>query len=389
MVEAGAVVVAAGQSRRMGGGVRKQFRPLSGLPLFAWSLEACSKAELIREVVLVVPPGEEEFCRQLVGDRYVKLKAVVPGGEHRQDSVWSGLLALSPRPVVVVHDAARPLVFPHLLDGVVQTAAQWGAAVVAVPARDTVKKVDHEGNVVATLPREEIYLAQTPQAFRYELLMAAHQKARSEGYYATDDAALVEREGIKVKVVQGSPLNFKVTTAQDLELARRLLGEVTTGYRIGIGYDVHPLVPGRRLVLGGVDIPSPLGLEGHSDADVLCHALADALLGAMGYEDIGHFFPPDDPSYRGARSLELLARVAVWVKEAGYQVANVDCVLLAERPRLSPFMAAIRTNLAEALTITPDRVGVKATTTEKLGFVGREEGMAAYAVVLLVQPTLV
>ncbi|ACX51554.1 2-C-methyl-D-erythritol 4-phosphate cytidylyltransferase [Ammonifex degensii KC4] len=383
LVEAGVVVVAAGQSRRMGEGPKKQFRQLLDLPVFAWSLEVCEKVDLVKEVVLVVPPGEENFCLELVKDRYPKLKAVVPGGEHRQDSVFAGLLHLSPLPVAVVHDGARPLVTPALMEEVIKAAAEWGGAIAAVPVRDTVKRVDAEGRIKETLPREEIYLAQTPQAFRYELLMQAHRRAKEENYYATDDAALVEREGVKVKVVPGSYSNLKITTPEDLELARALVGGNDPGLRIGIGYDVHPLVEGRPLILGGVEIEAPLGLAGHSDADVLCHALMDALLGAMGKEDIGHFFPPSDPAYRGARSLDLLARVCTWVKEAGFRVVNVDAVVLAERPRLAPYLPAIKANFARVLGIPESRVGIKATTTEGLGFVGREEGMAAYAVVLL------
>jgi len=385
LVDSAAVVVAAGQSVRMGGGPKKQFRLLGGLPVISRTLTVFEGIGRIQEVVLVVPPGEEDYCRQEIIEPggYRKVGAVVPGGRHRQDSVWAGLQHLSSPPeVVVVHDGVRPLVRPGYIDAAIETAVVWGAAVVAVPAKDTVKTVDPAGLITQTLPREGVYLAQTPQAFRFELLLEAHRRARQEGFYGTDDAVLVERMGVPVKLVQGGDENIKITTPEDFAVARAIIGEGVP-LRVGVGYDVHRLVLGRPLVLGGVEIPFEEGLEGHSDADVLCHAVMDALLGAAGAGDIGRHFPPAEEAYRGISSLVLLSRVRQEVALRGFAVVNVDAVIVAQRPRLAAFLDKMTLNVSRVIEIPQSLVNVKATTTEGLGFAGREEGIAAYAVVLL------
>lgn len=385
MADSAAVVVAAGQSVRMGGGPKKQFRILGGLPVISRTLTVFEQIERIQDVVLVVPAGEEEYCRAQIVEpgRYRKIRAVVPGGPHRQDSVWAGLQHLSGAPrVIVVHDGVRPLVRPEYIDAAIEAAVAWGASLVAVPARDTVKTVDPAGFVSGTLPREKVYLAQTPQVFRFDVLFEAYRRARQEGFYGTDDTVLVERMGLPVKVVEGGYENIKLTTPDDFTVARAIIGEGIP-LRVGVGYDVHRLVPGRPLIIGGVEIPFEKGLEGHSDADVLCHAVMDALLGAAGAGDIGTHFPPADEAYKGISSLVLLSRVQQEVSLRGFAVANIDAVVVAQKPRLAAFIQEMALNVSSVLGIRQSVVNFKATTTEGLGFTGRGEGIAAYAVALL------
>ncbi|WP_084413202.1 2-C-methyl-D-erythritol 4-phosphate cytidylyltransferase [Desulfovirgula thermocuniculi] len=384
MGKVAAVIVAAGRAARMGG-VNKQFLPLGGLPVLARSLLAFEAAPSVEECVVVAPPGETGRVAVLARGEWGcrKVVAVVPGGESRQESVLAGLLALSPRTgMVIVHDGARPLLEPELVEAVLAEANHWGAATLAVPVRDTVKEADGDGFVARTLPRERLWLAQTPQAFRFALLLEAHRRARELGLAATDDAALVEALGHPVRLVRGSYRNLKITFPEDYEAALALVGGVMP-VRFGFGYDVHRLVAGRPLVLGGVTVPFPLGLEGHSDADVLLHAVMDALLGAAGLGDIGRHFPDTDPHYAGASSLWLLEQVGQMLSQKGFRVQNIDATLVAQAPRLAGYIPAMEHNIARALGVDAARVNVKATTTEGLGFAGRGEGMAAYAVAAL------
>ncbi|MEW6182719.1 MAG: 2-C-methyl-D-erythritol 4-phosphate cytidylyltransferase [Bacillota bacterium] len=387
MVDAGAVVVAAGQSVRMGSGPKKQFRLLGGFPVISRTLAVFEKVAVVKSVVLVVPPGEEDYCRQEIVEPggYRKVVSVIPGGTQRQDSVWAGLQCLpGPPDIVVIHDGVRPLVRPEYIEAAVDTAVSWGAAVVAVPSKDTVKVVGDSGFVTETLPREVLYLTQTPQVFRFEILLEAHRRAQREGLYGSDDAVLVERCGLPVKVVPGGYENLKLTTPEDFMIASALISQGAP-LRVGVGYDVHRLVPGRPLILGGTSIPWGKGLEGHSDADVLCHAVMDALLGAAGEGDIGMHFPPDDAAYRGICSLELLSRVNEIITARGFTIGNVDAVVAAEKPRLAPYIPEMGKNIAGVLGAPASRINIKATTTEGLGFAGRGEGIAAYAVALLQQ----
>ncbi|MDA8065797.1 MAG: 2-C-methyl-D-erythritol 4-phosphate cytidylyltransferase [Thermaerobacter sp.] len=379
------IVPAAGSGRRMGRPEGKLALDLGGKPVLLHTLEALQRSPRVDEIVLVVRPEEEAGWRsrlaQLPGQR--KVRRVVAGGERRQDSVARGLAVLDPRSsVVVVHDGARPLVSRELLHRTIEAAAEHGAAVAAMPVTDTVKEVSGEW-VQRTLDRSRLWAAQTPQAFRTEVLREAY--AAAEEGEATDDAALVERLGQRVRVVRGEGENLKLTTRRDLELARMLVGKEVVGMtRVGMGYDAHRLVSGRPLILGGVRVEHPWGLEGHSDADVLVHAAMDALLGAAGEEDIGSHFPPEDPRFRGADSVELLGRVGALLSGKGWRLANLDLTLLAERPRLAPYVPAIKARLGAALGVSGGVIGVKATTTEGMGWVGRGEGMAALAVALLV-----
>ncbi len=331
----------------------------------------------IGALVVALPPGERDGFPLRVGGKPVFR---VEGGATRQESVFRCFEAAPPHPLVVVHDGARPFVSPGLVSRVIAEAEKSGAALAALPVSDTLKRVGEGGVVLSTPARDEFWQAQTPQAFRWEVFLEAMRKAREEGMTATDDAALVERLGVEVRVVRGEESNFKVTTPHDLQVARALAGG---RFRTGIGYDVHPFEEGRPLRLGGVSIPGFPGLRGHSDGDVVLHAVMDACLGAAGLGDIGLHFPPGEERYRGVSSLLLLREVRRLVEEAGYGVRQVDVTVAAEKPRLAPFFPAMREALAGGLGISPAAVGVKATTQEGLGFVGRGEGVAAWAVALL------
>jgi len=382
----GAVIPGAGRGERLGSPFPKAFLPLGGAPLLVHAVRPFQECVEVEEIVVVVPPdhlGEaEELCRRF---RFDKVRAVVEGGVRRQDSVRCGLDALTAEEIVVVHDAARPLLSAGLVTRVIEAARRSGAATAALPVYETVKQVDPAGVVERTLDREGLWLAQTPQAFRVPLLREAHRRAQEEGIEATDDAALVERLGHRVEVVPGERENVKVTTRQDLLFLERLARPEAGAMRVGIGFDVHRLVPGRRLVLGGVEIPSPRGLEGVSDADVLLHAIMDALLGAAGEGDIGQHFPPEDPASRGADSLSLLARVRDLLAGKGFRVGHIDAVVVLEAPRIGPYVGEMREAIAGALGIPPLQVNIKATTPEGMGALGREEGIAAYAVCTLVE----
>lgn len=396
-----AVITGAGRGLRMGG-VAKQFMYLAGRPVIAHTIGQFQSCTFVDEIVVVTPPPDIEHVLRDVVERYgfSRVSHVVGGGATRQDSVYNGIMATLPdADVVLVHDAVRPLVTKEMIENVTKAAIEHGAAIVGVPVKDTIKAMDEDGFVAATPPRERLVAAQTPQAFRRDIIVEAHKAARKDGFLGTDDAALAERLGIRVAVVPGAETNIKLTTPDDVALVERLLSERTARVyvpgsapdqqpaaaapRVGIGYDVHRLGAGRRLVLGGVEIPFEMGLVGHSDADVLCHAVADAVLGAAGLRDIGFHFPNSDPQWEGASSLEILRISAGHAHGQGLVVTNVDVSVIAEAPTLGPYVSQMKANLAEALGITPDRVGIKATTNEGMGFVGRREGVAAYAVAML------
>lgn len=380
---AAAVLVAAGQGERLGAGMPKGLVPVGGVPMVARTARALEASPLITHIIAVVAPGSEAVAAESL-DRAgcERVRAVIPGGETRQASVAAGLAALGHPEIVVVHDAARPLVTADVIAAVIRAAAADGAASAGTPVRETVKRVA-SGAVAETVDRDMLWLARTPQAFRTALLREAHIRAAAEGFSGADDAVLVERLGRTVRIVEDSPANLKITVPHDLRVAEALLG-AGAGTRTGIGFDTHRLEMGRRFVLGGVEIPFPRGLAGHSDADVLVHAMMDALLGAAGLGDIGFHFPPGDPAYRGADSLALLARVGLLIASAGWRPAHLDSTVIAEAPRLAPHIAEMRRRIAAALQIPEAAVSVKATTAEGLGALGRGEGIAAYAVATLV-----
>ncbi len=389
----GAVLAAGGSSSRMNGGDKgpsKLLRDLGGRPVLCWSLETLLQSPRIRELCLVCREEELNAIAPLAADMAARLgsgKRVVfaCAGPDRQSSVYNGVAALSEEwGYVVIHDAARPLLRPETLEAVCRDALTYGAATAAVPSKDTCKLSDSGGFVASTPDRARLMAVQTPQAFRRELYLYGAEKARQRGESYTDDCQLAEAAGARVRLTPGDYRNFKLTTPEDLVLARAMVGERSSCVtRIGNGYDVHQLTEGRALILGGVNIPFERGLLGHSDADVLTHAVMDALLGAAALGDIGRLFPDNDPQYQGADSLKLLTAVCRAVGEAGYQIGNIDATVMAQRPKLAPHIPQMRENIARACGIDVSQVSVKATTEEGMGFTGREEGMAAQAVCLL------
>jgi 2-C-methyl-D-erythritol 4-phosphate cytidylyltransferase/2-C-methyl-D-erythritol 2,4-cyclodiphosphate synthase len=388
----GAIVAAGGSGSRAG--LPKQWAVLGGQSVLRRSARLLAGCDLIDELVVVVPPGEEARGASEVAG-LAKGARIVAGGADRAESVRNGLGALDGCTVVLVHDAARPFASPALVRAVAEAAAREGAALAAVPVTDTVKRAGPgvadlpspdggpgQGLLVdETLDRRALWLAQTPQGFRRDLLLRAFEAAGAAASQATDECALVERLGEPVALVRGEPGNFKITTAGDLERARAL---TEAPFAAGVAYDCHRFQAGRRLVLGGVEFEGD-GLLGHSDADVCAHAIGDAVLGAAGLGDLGRHFPDTDPRWQGVSSLALLREIARLAAEAGWRVGNADVTLAARRPRIAPRAEAMRARLAEALGVSPAQVNVKATTGEGMGFVGRGEGIAAHATALLVR----
>lgn len=349
--------------------------------MVARSVEAFLRCDLVASIVVSLPAEvAADPPAYLLAAR--KPVSIVAGGQRRQDSVANAFeVAARTADVVAVHDAARPLVTDAVIRRTIAAAAESGAAVAAIRARDTVKRADADGRVVETLPRDSIYLAQTPQAFRVDVLRDALRLADD----VTDEASLAERAGYEVRLVEGDPGNLKITTPEDLVIAERLLQPRTSlpSLRIGNGYDLHRLAAGRRLILGGVTIPFDKGLQGHSDADAVCHAVTDAVLGAAGAGDIGRHFPDTDPAWQDADSLAMLRQAAAIARRAGYGIVNVDVVVIAQRPKLVPYIDAMRGNLAAALGCDPAQVSVKGKTNEGLDSMGAGESIAVHAVALL------
>lgn len=350
------------------------------------ALEACPE---IDAVVIACQPAERETIADLVATAGARrVVDIVTGGETRQDSVYRGVLAAPGEPeLIVVHDGARPLVAPEQVSACIAAAARVGGALLALPVTDTLKEVaPRTGRVRQTLDRSTVWAAQTPQVFRRDWLLEGHARAAAEKYQATDDADLVARLGHPVEVVPGSPDNLKITNADDFTRAERILREREGkrypggGVRVGYGHDAHRLVPGRPLVLGGVVVPYERGLAGHSDADVLLHALTDAILGAIAGGDIGQLFPPTDPAYKDADSRVFLRRAGECVRERAMRLVSVDATLVAQAPKIAPHVPAMRAAIAACLDIALEQVSVKATTTEGMGFTGSGEGMEAHAV---------
>jgi 2-C-methyl-D-erythritol 4-phosphate cytidylyltransferase/2-C-methyl-D-erythritol 2,4-cyclodiphosphate synthase len=369
------IIAAAGAGRRLGSATPKQMLDIGGGTLLDYSTAAFVRHPRVSDVVVVL---SEPMA--LPGVR------VVVGGARRQDSVANGFDAVaSDADVVLIHDAARPFVTADLIDRTIDAAASHGAAIAALQSRDTVKRVAADGVITGTIPREQIYLAQTPQGFRHDVLARAIALGRS-GVEATDEAALAERAGFTVHVVDGDPGNVKITTEEDLAAARARTAAARTPARTGragTGYDLHRLVEGRPLVVGGVTIPFERGALGHSDADVVCHAATDAILGAAGLGDIGTHFPDGDPRWKGANSLELLARAAAMVAKAGYDVGNLDVTVVLERPKIKDAIEGMRARVAKAIDVDVSRVSIKGKTNEGVDAVGRGEAIAAHAVVLI------
>jgi 2-C-methyl-D-erythritol 4-phosphate cytidylyltransferase/2-C-methyl-D-erythritol 2,4-cyclodiphosphate synthase len=427
-----AIIAAGGRGTRLGGDRLKQLLPLGGRSILERSVAAFVDHPLVDEVIVALPQSlfddpppylrpAHGFPRGRSGDGPSSVPApspavspsadrtapsvgapaaradpplkplrLVAGGERRQDSVANAFRAAAmASDVIVIHDAARPFASADLIARTIAAAAESGAAVAAVPARDTVKRVgpgrvrsdaEAERFVRETLDRSSIYLAQTPQAFRRDVL----RDALALGGDATDEGALAEQAGHAVRIVEGETTNIKITTPDDLRIAEGIaaMKPARTG-RAGIGYDVHRLVEGRALILGGVTIPFDRGLIGHSDADAVCHAITEAILGAAAAGDIGSHFPDADPRWKNASSLDLLRRATAIVREQGLEVGNIDVSVIAERPKLLPHLPAMRANVAAAVGLPPDRVSIKGKTNDGLGEIGRGEAIAAHAIALL------
>lgn len=405
-----AIVVGAGSGQRLGG-IEKAFMPLAGHPLIAHSVGLLERMPEIDEICLVVADFGLSKARVLV-DRYAwrKVTAIVPGGATRQDSVLAGLHACSTSEWVMIHDAARPLLTKDIVRRGLQTVTLSGAALAAIPVRDTIKQALPGSDsssaplVKETVDRSTLWLAQTPQVFRTSLLRAAFAHLGGEAGKMTDDAAVAQAAGHQVHVFNGDARNLKVTLPEDVTIAEALLahssplleGEGTgaqkaeihpphleRAFRPGIGYDIHRLVPDRPFILGGVHIPFELGLHGHSDADVVTHAVIDALFGACGLPDIGRHFPPSDPAYRNADSLDLLRQAVARCRDVGWHPSSLDSTVVCERPKLAPHIDEMRTKLAAALGLVAECVNVKAKTNEGLDAVGRGEAVAAHAIILV------
>lgn len=376
-----AIVLAGGSGSRMGAGCNKVLLELRGVPVITRSVKAFE--ELVSGVVLV--SRKEDIPVMEAAMTSAKLPVtIVSGGDTRQASVWNGLCALPENCThVLIHDGARCLVDADTIRRCMASVEECGTGVAAIPAIDTIKQVDADETVTATPDRASLRAVQTPQGFTMELIRRAHKAAQAEGFLGTDDASLVERLDHPVRLTLGDRRNIKLTTPEDMKMAEVFLQSNFPALRIGHGYDVHRLVVGRDLILCGVTVPHTLGLLGHSDADVALHALMDAMLGAMALGDIGKHFPDTDERYRGISSMTLLHHVVTLLAEHDARVTNCDVTIVAQKPKLLPYIPQMRENIATALKLPIDRVNVKATTTERLAFEGREEGISSQAVVMV------
>jgi len=374
-----ALVVAAGRGIRSGGGIPKQYRRLSGVPVVRMSLGCFLEHPAILHVQTVIHPDDAGLFRDATTG--LDLAEPVCGGATRQASVLAGLKALEAlKPdLVLVHDAARPFASSVLVSRAIDAARTSGAAIPALPVTDTVKSVDANGTVTSTLERASLRIVQTPQAFAFDKLIAAHRRAADAGRDDfPDDASLAEWAGLTVTTFEGDAENVKLTRAEDFIRAEALHSTVMET-RTGFGFDVHSFTDGDHVTLGGVRIPHSHGLSGHSDADVGLHALVDAILGALAEGDIGDHFPPSDPKWKGATSDRFLRFAVDRVKQRKGRIVHLDLTFVCEAPKIGPHRDAMRARVAEIAGISPDRVGVKATTNEKMGFIGKREGMVAYA----------
>jgi 2-C-methyl-D-erythritol 4-phosphate cytidylyltransferase/2-C-methyl-D-erythritol 2,4-cyclodiphosphate synthase len=386
------VVVAAGRGERAGQGRGpKQYRLIGGQPVIARTLDVFLGHPLIGAIVVAIHRDDRELFRQAAGPAADRVIAVI-GGETRQESTRLALLALRDRKPdkVLIHDGVRPFVDAATIERVIGGIAPHQGALPAIPVSDTLKREADDGTIAGTLSRDGLYAAQTPQGFPFAAILAAHEKAAQAGRGDfTDDAAVAEWDGLGVRIVPGSADNLKLTWARDIELADRRLANEKSFFpdvRTGNGYDVHAFEPGDHVVLCGAGIPHSAKLSGHSDADVGLHALTDALLATCGAGDIGTHFPPSDPQWRNAASRIFVEHAAKIVRSGGGRIANVDVTLICEAPRIGPHRETMAAAIAGMLGIDQGRVSVKATTNEKLGFIGREEGIAAIASASVVYP---
>jgi 2-C-methyl-D-erythritol 4-phosphate cytidylyltransferase/2-C-methyl-D-erythritol 2,4-cyclodiphosphate synthase len=385
-MQVAAIIAAGGRGVRFGADRPKQFLDIGGRSILELSVAALAASEHIQEIVVALPEDHVDAGGKALRQAIGRPISVVAGGARRQDSVANAFAKASKdADIVLIHDAARPFVTRDVIDRAINGAQKHGAAIAAMAVRDTVKQAgdafaDGSRLIRATIPRDSVFLAQTPQAFRREILARALEEGKDVD--VTDEAMLVERLGLPVHVVEGDARNVKITTQEDLAAAKAALQAPLI--RIGNGYDLHRLVAGRPLILAGVTISFELGLDGHSDADIVCHAVTDAILGAAGAGDIGRLFPDTDPRWKGANSIALLEGAVARVHDAGYRVSNVDVTVIAQKPKLLPYLDEMRANLAAALGVDPSAVSVKGKTNEGVDSMGRGESMACHAVALLI-----
>lgn len=374
-----ALIVAAGRGHRAGEGLPKQYRPVAGVPMLRRTIAAFTKVPAVTSVKAVIHPDDQELYEDCVSGLTIGDPAF--GGAERQDSVRLGLEALAETvapDVVLIHDAARPFVSANLISRLAETVSdQTPAAIPGLPIVDTVRRVAQDGGQTETVDRDGLYRVQTPQAFDFKTILEAHRNLA--GHKMTDDAAIAEQTGTSVRIIPGEEGNIKVTTPEDFQTAEQRLAAHKTP-RTGMGFDVHRFEPGDHVTLCGVEIPHGQALAGHSDADVAMHALTDALLGAVGCGDIGQHFPPSEPQWRGAASRIFLEHACGLIADRAGIISNVDLTIICEAPKVGPHKTAMEEALAAIMKIPPERINVKATTTEKLGFTGRKEGIAAQAI---------
>ena len=368
------ILPCGGTGSRTGLSYNKLFADIGGVSVIEKTLSAFCRDDVARIIIACSEKDEEKF-RDLTKN-YDKEILLVRGGDTRGKSVYNALLR-SGSDYVAIHDGARPFADKKVIDDAFGSALKYGASVVCVPVTDSLRKKTEDGSV--SVDRNDYFAVQTPQVFERAKILRAYELAEEDGFTATDDAAIYERYFGNVAVAEGSYQNYKITTAQDLERF------VPRDFRVGSGWDTHALAEGRKLIIGGVDIPHDKGLVGHSDADVLIHAIMDAVLGALGRRDIGKLFPDTDPAYEGADSMRLLDKVISLMQEDGFRLNNLSAVVMAQKPKLSPHIPTMTQNVAAAFGIDPSRINIAATTTEKLGMVGREEGISSFCYCSLVK----
>lgn len=387
MKEGAAVIIpAAGSGSRMKSKVPKQYMLLRQKPLLVHTVLPFTRCSIISQIIVVVPRTHIDETKTLFRNHHIAQDAitVIAGGRRRQDSVRVGLDAVDPAiDIVLVHDGARPFVSTELIERCYHETVTSGAAIAAIQSRDTLKKEASDQFVGSTFDREGIWHAQTPQAAQKKLLIKAFKENHDKD--VTDESTLLEQANIPVRLVAGEQTNIKITTPEDLNLANAIMNNSSPVFRIGHGFDAHRFEKGRELVLGGVKIDFSLGLAGHSDADVLSHALCDAILGACGLGDLGRHFPDNDSTYKDISSLILLEKVVSMTTAEKFKLANADMTIVCQVPRIAPYIKEMRENIARCCCTDITRISIKATTTEQMGFTGRKEGMSCHAVVLLEQ----
>lgn len=374
-----AIIPSAGSGTRMEITENKLMIKIGSETIIEKTIAKFENSEWIDGIIIIT---DDEKIKNICG-KYSKVIKFTKGGKQRQDSVCNAIdLITNQNSIILIHDGDRPFVSDEIIKNNIVAASEFGACVTAIKSKDTIKKVKKD-SVDKTLNRDELINVQTPQSFDYKIIKKAYEFYKETKIEVTDDSTLVELLDVKIKVVPGDYKNIKITTKEDVEFANYLEGKSLVNLKIGLGYDVHRLIKNRELIIGGVKIPFELGLDGHSDGDVLIHAIIDGLLGAINKGDIGMLFPDTDDSYKGVSSLELLKKVNEIIVENKFKIANIDSVVVAQKPKILPFISEMKGNISKILNIDSSCISIKGTTTEKLGFEGRGEGISAQAIVMI------